>query len=523
MHTRFQHIGLLTIALLVGVIAMTSAGWLLAEAPANDTTGTPDANGTTPQEPAQPAARTGAKVYWLPIREKITPRLTLFVKRTVEKAKKNNVKYIILDIDTPGGGVDATVEICNELAGLKEIRTIAFVNKEATSGGAFTAFACNEIVMVAPSTIGSAMGIYSVPGQVPEPVEEKGQAYLRSKIRSFASRQGHNPDLAEAMVDMRECLKWVEVLQGEQFLEHRIIRAEDMQREQREAYENGQTINEIEDIVTSEKLLNLTDGEALKYGLAATVVNNRDELFDYLGLKDPEVLEYEPTVSETMYNIITSPFVTALLMLLAIGGIYMEFTTPGFGVPGILGCGALLLILTIGFVLDTANVWTVMLVFTGIILLAVELFIIPGFGVTGALGVVFMVGGITLSLVPFVIPDTPWETAYLLATLRNVAIGIAGSVVLILVLIRVLPHTPGLSRIALRTAESVEQGFIVPSEELRSLTGSRGVAITKLRPAGKAEFGEGQFQVVAEGEFIEKGENVEVIDVTGNRIVVRKA
>ena len=191
--------------------------------------------------------------------------------------------------------------------------------------------------------------------------------------------------------------------------------------------------------------------------------------------------------------------------------------------PGIVGCGALLLILTIGFVLDTANVWTVMLVFAGIILLAVELFVIPGFGVTGVLGVALMVAGITLSLVPFVIPDTSWEMGYLLVTLRNVGLGIAGSVVLVLVLIRVLPRTPGLSRIALQTAERVEQGYVSSSAELRSLTGSRGVAITNLRPAGKAEFGEGQFQVVAEGEFIEKGENVEVIDVTGNRIVVRKA
>ncbi len=523
MHTRFQHIGLLTIALLVGVIAMTSAARLLAEAPANDTTGTPDANGTTPREPAQPAARTGAKVYWLSVREDITPRLALFTMRTIQKARENKADYIVIDINTYGGRIDTMDEICGELTSVENIRTIAFINKKATSAGANIAMACDEIVMVAPSTIGSAMGIIVTPGEPVKPVPEKWLSYLRSDIRAIAAKKGHNADLAEAMVDMRVCLKWVEVLQGEQFLEHRIIRAENMQRERLKAYENGQTINEIGDIVTDEKLLNLTDGEAMKYGLAAAVVNNRDELFDYLGLKDPEVLEYEPTVSETMYNIITSPFVTALLMLLAVGGIYMEFTTPGFGVPGVLGCGALLLLLTIGFVLDTANVWTVMLVFVGIILLAVELFIIPGFGVTGALGVVFMVAGITLSLVPFVIPDTPWETAYLLATLRNVAIGIAGSVVLILVLIRVLPRTPGLSRIALRTAESVEQGFIVPSEELRSLTGSKGVAITKLRPAGKAEFGEGQFQVVAEGEFIEKGENVEVIDVTGNRIVVRKA
>lgn len=518
-----RHILALAVLLLVGAVALMNMGRILAETPAG---GEPAASSSeeTSLSREQPAYRTGVKVYWLSIREEITPRLTLFAKRTIEKAKESGAEYIILDINTPGGRVDATVEICNELTGLEKIRTIAFLNKEATSGGAFIAFACREIVMVSPSTIGSAMGIYAVPGEIPKPVEEKGQSYLRSKIRSFAAQQEHNPDLAEAMVDISVSLKWVAVKnRNGELVEHRIVRSENLQRERTEAREKDLTIEEIKDIVTDTKLLNLTDDEALKYGLAAAVVNNREGLFEYLRLKDPQIVEYEPTISEAVYNLITSPFVTTILLLLAVGGLYMEFTTPGFGVPGIVGCGALLLLLTIGFVLDTANVWTVLVVFAGIILLAVELFVIPGFGVVGVLGIVFVVAGIVLSLVPFYIPETPWEMDYFLATLRNVGIGMVCSVALVVILLKSMPHVPGLSRLALKTEETAEKGFISSSAELRSLMGAKGAAITTLRPAGKAEFGDRQFQVVAEGEFIESGEKVEVIDVTENRIVVRKA
>ncbi len=528
MRVEFRHIFLLPIMVLVGIVVLASAGRLLAESPAADNSGMPSIDVTPSREPAESPARTGAKVYWLPIREEITPRLTLFVKRTLEKAKEAGVDYVILDINTPGGLGSAMEDIGKDIASLEEVTTVAFVNTDAASAGAYISLSCDIIVMAEGSQVGSSALIFVSPSggimEVSEEIREKMVSHARALFRAMAKRKGRNPDLAEAMVDQRIWLKWVTIEKEDNTVEHRIMTKEEADEFVSESSDPRKIV--CEDIVTDKQLVNLDYKQAVKYGFADGWIEQgegHETVLNYLGLKEPQIFEYEPTISENLYNIITSPFVTTLLLLLAVGGIYMEFTTPGFGVPGIIGCGALLLILTIGFVLDTANVWTVMLVFAGIILLAVELFVIPGFGVTGLLGVIFMVAGITLSLVPFGIPDTSWEMGYLLVTLRNVGLGIAGSVVLVVVLLRVLPRTPGLSRIALQAAERVEQGYVSSSAELRSLTGSRGVAITKLRPAGKAEFGEGQFQVVAEGEFIEKGENVEVIDVTGNRIVVRKA
>jgi len=205
----------------------------------------------------------------------------------------------------------------------------------------------------------------------------------------------------------------------------------------------------------------------------------------------------------------------------------MELKTPGFGVPGIVGGASILLLILISSIIGTANIWEIVLVFVGIVLLAVEVFVIPGFGVAGIAGLLCIFVGILLSFLPFLpfidMPQTDWAENYLFDRIRDIIVGFTGAAVLLLVLIRLLPSTPVFRKITLAAAASTEEGFIAANTDQKTLLGKSGIAVTKLRPVGKAEFNGEQYQVVADGDFIEEGCAVEVISVNGNSITVRKA
>lgn len=518
---------LLVSALAIGFAGRTTSG--------NSVSWPADESGpllADPETPAAPAAtkapeqpvRTGVRVFWLPIRDDITDRMAIFVKSTIKKAKEANAEYIILDLDTYGGEMKAMDDICSELISIdsKKIHTVAFVNDKAESAGAFISLACDRIVMAPSGTIGSAMPILVAPGQLPQSVSEKQLSYARERIRALATTKGHNPDLAEAMVYIPKWVVWVEVKKNGNVIEHRVIDKDNLEKERLEASKQGLEFGSVEDIDTDEKLLNLSADRAVKYGLAEAMVSDKDELFRYLGLKDPEVMEYKPNISEALYNVLTSPFVTIILLLLAIGGIYLEATTPGVIIPGIVGVSALVLLLSIGFIIDTANIWTVLMVFAGLVLLALEILVIPSFGVVGVLGILLVLAGITLSLVPTTIPRTPWETSFLLVTLRNVLFGVVAGVIAVIISIKVMPRTPGFKRLTLHTVQSPQTGYTVTAEVLQPLMGKTGVVVATCRPAGKAEFGDTLVDVVCEGEVIEIGQKVQVTEITGNRVVVKK-
>jgi membrane-bound serine protease (ClpP class) len=222
--------------------------------------------------------------------------------------------------------------------------------------------------------------------------------------------------------------------------------------------------------------------------------------------------------------VITGAAVTSLLVLVGLAALYLEITSPGFGVPGTIAIIAFLIIFLGGALLGTVGSLEIILFLLGVVLLIVEIFLIPGFGVTGVSGILLMITALILSRQEFVIPRVPWQWDIFLRNLRNVGFGFVGSLVLLVFLLRIFPRTPGLKRLILESKEDTLAGYTVQSAESSALlTGRQGNAVTVLRPAGKADF-EGEILVVeTDGEFIEAGTPVEVIEVSGNRIVVRRA
>jgi membrane-bound serine protease (ClpP class) len=253
-------------------------------------------------------------------------------------------------------------------------------------------------------------------------------------------------------------------------------------------------------------------------------VGDIEALYELIGVPGSDVVTLEPSAPDRIVSVITGAAVTSLLVLVGLAALYLEITSPGFGVPGTIAIIAFLIIFLGGALLGTVGSLEIILFLLGIVLLVVEIFLIPGFGVTGISGIVFMISALVLSRQEFVIPRVPWQWDIFLSNLRNVGFGFVGSLVLLVFLLRIFPRTPGLKRLILESNQDTLAGYTVQSAESSALlTGRRGNAVTALRPAGKAEF-EGEILVVeTDGEFIEAGAPVEVIEVSGNRIVVRRA
>jgi membrane-bound serine protease (ClpP class) len=226
---------------------------------------------------------------------------------------------------------------------------------------------------------------------------------------------------------------------------------------------------------------------------------------------------------DRIVSVITGAAVTSLLVLVGLAALYLEITSPGFGVPGTVAIIAFLIIFLGGTLLGTVGSLEIILFLLGIILLVIEIFLIPGFGVTGISGIILMISALILSRQEFVIPRVSWQWDIFLSNLRNIGFGFVGSLVLLVLLLRIFPRAPGLKRLILESSQETTAGYTVQSLETSAvLAGRRGTAVTALRPAGKADFDGEVLAVETDGEFIEPGSLVEVFEISGNRILVRR-
>lgn len=401
------------------------------------------------------------------------------VARTLAEAERAGAAAVILDINTFGGRVDAAVLIRDALLQAR-VPTVAFVNKRAISAGALIALAAQKIAMAEGATLGAATPVAAgLPGAVTAPVAEKTVSYMRKEFAATAEARRRPAPLAEAMVD---------------------------------------TDVEIQGVVDKGKLLTLTTEEALRLGLADLRANGLDALLQSLDLAGAEVREAPANWAETLVRFLTHPVVSSLLMTVGVLGILTEIRTPGFGVPGALGLASLGLFLWGHWLVQLAGFEELLLVGAGLVLLAVELFVTPGFGIVGLLGLAAIVGGLGLSMVG---AGATW--AFVVQAAWRVAVSLLVAIGASLVLLRFLPRLPFGRRLVLEAGLPARAGYAsAPPGDLAWL-GTRGIAISPLRPAGVADLGGARVDVVSDGEFIEAGEAIEVTRVDGNRVVVRPA
>ena len=424
------------------------------------------------------------RVYVATISGSIDLGMTPYIKRTLRKATDSTNSTVVLDINTPGGRLDAAFEIKDSLLET-EVPVIAYVNREAFSAGALIAIASNKIYIAPGGVLGAATPVDSTG----EKASEKVVSAVRTDFKSVAELRGRDTSIAEAMVDEEVA---------------------------------------IEGLVEKGKLLTLTSTEALKWGYSEGEVSNLDTLLTAEGLSGATIIPMEPSLSEQLVRFITNPVVAGILISLGFLGLMAELTSPGFGVPGI---GGLLLLALFfwGHMLAELTGWEgVALVTIGLILIAIEMLAIPGFGVTGLLGIGSFFSGLFISMVGQGAASGDFLRATLVLTAAITLIIIGTWLIL-----KYMPRRRAFRGLALQTSLVSGSGLEEPSASkgdrkggISSVTytkmvGARGIALTDLRPSGVARIDNHRIDVVTEGGFIEEGKPIEVIADEEYRRVVK--
>ena len=416
-------------------------------------------------------------VYVASIEGIIDLGLAPFVARVLDEATQAGAAAVVLDINTFGGRMDAAVQIRDALLGAK-VRTIAFVNKRAISAGALIALSAENIVMASGGTIGAATPVQmGQPGEPAAAVGEKTVSYVRKEFRATAEARNRPPLLAEAMVDADV---------------------------------------EIAGVIEKGKLLTLTTEEALKHKLIDLRADTLEEALEKLGLSKPELRSLAPNWAENVVRFLTHPVISSMLISIAMLGIFLEMRTPGFGVPGGLGITSLALFFWGHWLVQLAGWEELLLGLAGITLLALEVLVIPGFGIAGLMGILALVAALVLSMI-----GPGFTTTFMLAAAGRVVFALLFAVLASVVLLRFLPRLPFGRRLVLKSGLAAAEGYASAPESDMKWLGKTGRASSPLRPAGIADIDGQRVDVVSDGEHIDAGQPIRVTHVDGNRIVVR--
>lgn len=429
--------------------------------------------------PAQTAVQTAAPrvVYVATIDGMVDLGQATYLQRVLDEAHRAGAAAVVLDINTLGGRVDGAIQIRDALLNSK-LRTIAFVNKRAISAGALIALATHTLIMSPGSTLGAATPV-QVSGSSGSvlPVEEKTVSYVRKEFRATAEARGRPPLVAEAMVDADVA---------------------------------------IPGLIAKGKLLTLTTEEAMQAKVANLRANTLEDALAQAGLEGAQLRRIEPGTAENLVRVLTHPLVSSLLVTMALVGIVVEIRTPGLQLPGLVGMASLGLVLWGHWLANLAGMEDAVLVLAGLVLLAIEIFVIPGFGIAGILGIAAVMGGLVMAMT-----GAGSTSALLVMVAGRMVLSLLVALVLSLVLLRFVTRLPGGRKLVLQTQLAAGEGFASAPPEDAHWLGRRGIAHSVLRPAGIADFDHHRVDVVSEGELVEAGTPIEVTRVDGNRIVVR--
>jgi membrane-bound serine protease (ClpP class) len=401
------------------------------------------------------------------------------VRLAMEDAKKQEAGLIVIEMDTYGGAVTDADEIRTLLLE-SEIPVYVFINKDAASAGALISISCDSIYMAPGASIGSATVVNGANGAA---APDKYQSYMRSMMRSTAEASGRNPQIAEAMVD------------------EKIV---------------------IEGISDSSSVITFSVSEAIKYGFCEGEYESIDAILKSQNLTNAEVLAYEEDTVDKIIAFFLSPAISGVLILIIIGGIYFELQTPGVGFPLLAAIIATLLYFIPYYLNGLAENWEVLIFFVGIILLAVELFVIPGFGIFGVLGIVGILGGLVLGMLPnqdFNFDFVP--ASQLFGALLTVILAALGSVGLVFWLTPKINQWGAFRHITLATTQERSAGYTA-SFYSETLLGKTGTVHSRLRPSGKIEIEGEIYDAYSRGEFIDQGEKIVVISTEGTSLKVKK-
>lgn len=416
-------------------------------------------------------------VFKMVLDSEIDPRTNRYSELALDKAREVDADYVIIEMDTYGGALNDADDIRTRVMEF-EIPIYVFINKDAASAGALISIACDSIYMAKGASIGAATVVTADGSAAPD----KYQSYMRSIMRSTAEANGRDPKIAEAMVDQN-------------------IKVDSISQE-------GQVIT-------------FSTSEAIKYGYCEGQVANFDEIMQRSGIEDYELYEYSLSGADKLVQIFLNPFLSGILVMVILGGIYFELQTPGVGFPILAAAVALVLYFIPYYLNGLAENWEIALFFVGIVLIVLEIFVIPGFGLAGIAGIVLTIGSLVLVMLNNDAFDFSFVNSTKLVTaLFTIFIAFGGAVVLMFIGGVRLTTTNMFKRISLQTEMTKELGY-TSNFKKEAFTGKQGVAFTILRPSGKVMIDGELYDAYTRGNYIEKDTPVEVISDEGTSLKVK--
>ncbi|MDO6388569.1 NfeD family protein [Pontibacter sp. BT731] len=416
------------------------------------------------------------KVFIMEIGSEIDPRTNRYTQLALDEATRLEADHVLLKLNTYGGAVNDADAIRLRLLEYPK-PVYVFIDKNAASAGALISIACDSIYMAPGANIGAA----TVVGADGQAAPGKYQSYMRSIMRSTAEANGRNPRLAEAMVDAA-----------------------------------------VDSTLSADQVLTLTTSEAIQHGFSEGQANNIEDVLQKLNLQDAEIIRYELSTTNKVISFFLNPVISGILILIIIGGLWFELQTPGVGFPLIAAIIAGVLYLTPFYLNGLAEHWEVLLFIVGLVLIGLEVFVIPGFGVAGISGITL----VFLSLLLIMVNNQAFDFTFvsserLMESLVSVLLGMISAVIIVMLTWNRVLGSRALRRVTLVNTFDSKEGYR-SSHSAEHLIGKTGIAYTRMAPSGRIMIDDNVYDAQARDGFIEKGDSVQVIDQSTFALRVKK-
>jgi len=426
------------------------------------------------------------------LKKEIAPEATRITQQAIKKADDIDADLIIIHMNTYGGYVTDADSIRTRILNT-DIPTYVFIDNNAASAGSLISIACDKIYMTKGANIGATTVVNEDGAKAPD----KYQSYMRKQMRSTAESHGkdtiinngdttytyyRNPDIAEGMVD------------------ERVV---------------------VEGLDDADKVITLTTEEALKWGYCEGQVSSIEEILEINNITNARRIYVEPTFIDKLVAFFANPALRSILILVMMGGIYFELQTPGVGFPLVASILAAVGYFAPLYIEGLAENWEILVFFIGVVLIIVEVFIIPGFGVAGVSGILLMLSGLVLTMVRNIhfdfegIPTTEWNNA-----LASVLFAMIGLGVVFYFFSTHLINSKFFQRIVL--SDVIDAKVPIQGEQAASSAaiGSTGTTHTALRPMGKIRINGTTFEAKTYGEMIDQGAEIKVLSIENGYLIV---
>jgi len=454
----------------------------------------------------------GKTAAWITLEGDVDPGMNDYARRAIAEAVARKPDLIVFEVNTFGGRLDAAFDIVDTITALK-IPTIALVQKKAISAGALIALSSDKLYMLPSTTIGDCAPIVQSSDGQPQIVGEKIQSPLRAKFRNLAERNGHPRLLSEAFVSPD--LGVMELSNKDTTVYMNVAEYSDMSEEDQKKWTSKKTL------VRAGELLTMTNEEAQRLKFSKGTPENIEAFKKEVGITRTEIIQI--SWAEKLARFIGA--ISGVLMILGFGALYMEFKTPGFGIFGVIGIVLLATVFLGQYASNLHDKLPLVLLCLGVVFMLLEIFVLPGAMICGALGIMCFVAALALSFDGSNLPNfapalgslSNWQYGLMYIMLCAV-LALSLPIVASKYLIPMLPDslTP-INKTDLSKAHSPVEEFV---EEIKK--GDTGVALTDLRPCGHAKFGDKMFDAQSRSDFIVAGSAVKVDFVEAGKVWVVK-